>query len=168
MCSYASQRKLIPSLPLNLNSAVSLMVHLIYFFFFFLLQRYINSVILFAFRVLIYSFKSICSELYLSSDVLDMLFQSKHPCIYLKSRVKHQVEYLGLKENIRVRRAGFAFRREFAKFLKRYEGCHNMKHILDRMLNVFNGMVKLFFFYSSVCLINFFRRWASQGPIVSL
>lgn len=35
-------------------------------------------------------------------------------------RVKHQVEYLGLKENIRVRRAGFAFRREFAKFLKRY------------------------------------------------
>ncbi|XP_041364734.1 unconventional myosin-Ie-like [Gigantopelta aegis] len=36
------------------------------------------------------------------------------------SRVKHQVEYLGLKENIRVRRAGFAFRREFLKFLKRY------------------------------------------------
>lgn len=36
------------------------------------------------------------------------------------SRVKHQVEYLGLKENIRVRRAGFAFRREFAKFIKRY------------------------------------------------
>ncbi|XP_067665712.1 unconventional myosin-Ie-like isoform X1 [Haliotis asinina] len=37
-----------------------------------------------------------------------------------ESRVKHQVEYLGLKENIRVRRAGFAFRREFAKFIKRY------------------------------------------------
>ncbi|CAL1534478.1 unnamed protein product [Lymnaea stagnalis] len=35
-------------------------------------------------------------------------------------RVKHQVEYLGLKENIRVRRAGFAFRREFQKFIKRY------------------------------------------------
>ncbi|CAG5115369.1 unnamed protein product, partial [Candidula unifasciata] len=35
-------------------------------------------------------------------------------------RVKHQVEYLGLKENIRVRRAGFAFRREFGKFIKRY------------------------------------------------
>jgi myosin-1 len=30
------------------------------------------------------------------------------------------VEYLGLKENIRVRRAGFAFRREFPKFLRRY------------------------------------------------
>ena len=29
------------------------------------------------------------------------------------------VEYLGLKENIRVRRAGFAYRRQFAKFLQR-------------------------------------------------
>ncbi|XP_037079375.1 unconventional myosin-If-like [Pollicipes pollicipes] len=37
-----------------------------------------------------------------------------------ESRVKHQVEYLGLKENIRVRRAGFAYRRPFDKFLKRY------------------------------------------------
>lgn len=37
-----------------------------------------------------------------------------------ESRVKHQVEYLGLKENIRVRRAGFAYRRPFDKFLRRY------------------------------------------------
>ncbi|XP_008563594.1 PREDICTED: unconventional myosin-If-like, partial [Galeopterus variegatus] len=36
------------------------------------------------------------------------------------NRVKHQVEYLGLKENIRVRRAGFAYRRQFPKFLQRY------------------------------------------------
>uniref|UniRef100_A0A8C4X110 Myosin IF n=1 Tax=Eptatretus burgeri TaxID=7764 RepID=A0A8C4X110_EPTBU len=35
-------------------------------------------------------------------------------------RVRHQVEYLGLKENIRVRRAGFAYRRAFEKFLQRY------------------------------------------------
>lgn len=35
--------------------------------------------------------------------------------------MKHQVEYLGLKENIRVRRAGFAYRREFDKFLMRYK-----------------------------------------------
>jgi myosin-1 len=35
-------------------------------------------------------------------------------------RVRHQVEYLGLKENIRVRRAGFAYRRDFDKFLRRY------------------------------------------------
>jgi len=37
----------------------------------------------------------------------------------LVARVKHQVEYLGLKENIRVRRAGFAYRRVFDKFLRR-------------------------------------------------
>ncbi|CAH2273804.1 unconventional myosin-Ie [Pelobates cultripes] len=37
-----------------------------------------------------------------------------------ESRVKHQVEYLGLKENIRVRRAGYAYRRVFKKFLERY------------------------------------------------
>lgn len=36
------------------------------------------------------------------------------------NRVLHQVEYLGLKENVRVRRAGFAYRRVFDKFLKRY------------------------------------------------
>ncbi|XP_058714612.1 unconventional myosin-If isoform X3 [Poecile atricapillus] len=44
-----------------------------------------------------------------------------HPhCPSLLHRVKHQVEYLGLKENIRVRRAGFAYRRLFHKFLQRY------------------------------------------------
>lgn len=37
----------------------------------------------------------------------------------LPLRVKHQVEYLGLKENIRVRRAGYAYRRVFRKFLNR-------------------------------------------------
>ncbi len=35
--------------------------------------------------------------------------------------IKFQVEYLGLKENIRVRRAGFAYRRPFEKFLHRFE-----------------------------------------------
>ena len=38
-------------------------------------------------------------------------------------RVRHQVEYLGLKENIRVRRAGYAYRREFEKFLRRLTLC---------------------------------------------
>ena len=38
---------------------------------------------------------------------------------WLESSVRHQVEYLGLKENIRVRRAGFAYRRLFQKFLFR-------------------------------------------------
>eukprot|EP00127_Corallochytrium_limacisporum_P006003 Clim_evm80s215 gene=Clim_evmTU80s215 len=35
-------------------------------------------------------------------------------------RVSHQIKYLGLKENIRVRRAGFAYRPFFDKFLRRY------------------------------------------------
>ncbi len=39
--------------------------------------------------------------------------------------IKFQVEYLGLKENIRVRRAGFAYRRPFEKFLHRFEPKNN-------------------------------------------
>uniref|UniRef100_A0A6I8S5Z3 Myosin IF n=1 Tax=Xenopus tropicalis TaxID=8364 RepID=A0A6I8S5Z3_XENTR len=46
--------------------------------------------------------------------------ETKKPKDWEESRVKHQVEYLGLKENIRVRRAGFAYRRVFNKFLQRY------------------------------------------------
>ncbi|XP_041082460.1 unconventional myosin-Ie-like isoform X2 [Polyodon spathula] len=46
--------------------------------------------------------------------------ETKRPKDWEESRVKHQVEYLGLKENIRVRRAGYAYRRIFRKFLNRY------------------------------------------------
>ncbi|XP_069041225.1 myosin IEb [Lepisosteus oculatus] len=46
--------------------------------------------------------------------------ETKRPRDWEESRVKHQVEYLGLRENIRVRRAGYAFRRVFSKFLHRY------------------------------------------------
>ncbi|XP_032906150.1 unconventional myosin-Ie isoform X2 [Amblyraja radiata] len=46
--------------------------------------------------------------------------ETKKPRDWEESRVKHQVEYLGLKENIRVRRAGYAYRRVFKKFLHRY------------------------------------------------
>ncbi|XP_064325461.1 unconventional myosin-If isoform X2 [Phalacrocorax carbo] len=46
--------------------------------------------------------------------------ETKKPRDWEESRVKHQVEYLGLKENIQVRRAGFAYRRLFHKFLQRY------------------------------------------------
>ncbi|XP_068083790.1 unconventional myosin-Ie [Anabrus simplex] len=46
--------------------------------------------------------------------------ETKKPRDWEELRVKHQVEYLGLKENIRVRRAGFAYRRPFSKFLNRY------------------------------------------------
>jgi myosin I len=36
------------------------------------------------------------------------------------SRVQHQVKYLGLAENIKVRRAGFAYRNDFHRFLDRF------------------------------------------------
>ena len=35
--------------------------------------------------------------------------------------VIHQVKYLGLMENLRVRRAGFAYRRPYEMFLQRYK-----------------------------------------------
>lgn len=35
--------------------------------------------------------------------------------------VRHQVKYLGLMENLRVRRAGFAYRRSYEAFLQRYK-----------------------------------------------
>lgn len=35
--------------------------------------------------------------------------------------VGHQVKYLGLMENLRVRRAGFAYRRLYDVFLERYK-----------------------------------------------
>ncbi|KHJ96577.1 myosin head [Oesophagostomum dentatum] len=46
--------------------------------------------------------------------------ETKKPGDWDDQRVRHQVEYLGLRENIRVRRAGFAYRRPFEKFLWRY------------------------------------------------
>uniref|UniRef100_A0A7I4XSX4 Unconventional myosin-Ie n=2 Tax=Haemonchus contortus TaxID=6289 RepID=A0A7I4XSX4_HAECO len=46
--------------------------------------------------------------------------ETKKPGDWDDQRVRHQVEYLGLRENIRVRRAGFAYRRAFEKFLWRY------------------------------------------------
>ncbi|KAF7641305.1 hypothetical protein LDENG_00285630, partial [Lucifuga dentata] len=46
--------------------------------------------------------------------------ETKRPRDWEENRVKHQVEYLGLCENIRVRRAGYAYRRVFNKFLQRY------------------------------------------------
>ncbi|XP_059989809.1 unconventional myosin-Id isoform X6 [Lagenorhynchus albirostris] len=45
----------------------------------------------------------------------------KSPQIFDDERCRHQVEYLGLLENVRVRRAGFAFRQTYEKFLHRYK-----------------------------------------------
>ena len=37
--------------------------------------------------------------------------------------VRHQVRYLGLLENVRIRRAGFAYRHTYEKFFYRYRVC---------------------------------------------
>ncbi|CAG8764998.1 36017_t:CDS:2, partial [Racocetra persica] len=46
--------------------------------------------------------------------------QNKSPSEYDQKMVLHQIKYLGLNENIRVRRAGFAYRQTFEKFLERF------------------------------------------------
>ncbi|KAI8914411.1 P-loop containing nucleoside triphosphate hydrolase protein [Gorgonomyces haynaldii] len=46
--------------------------------------------------------------------------ESKRPGDWDKNRVEHQVRYLNLKENIKVRRAGFSYRNTFENFLRRF------------------------------------------------
>jgi myosin-1 len=45
---------------------------------------------------------------------------NKEPNNYDKQRVLHQVQYLGLLDNLKVKRAGFAYRTTFPKFMERY------------------------------------------------
>lgn len=45
----------------------------------------------------------------------------KQPGRFDEVLVRHQVKYLGLMENLRVRRAGFAYRRSYEAFLERYK-----------------------------------------------
>ena len=44
---------------------------------------------------------------------------NKRPALLNESIIRHQVKYLGLMENLRVRRAGFAYRRDYRTFLNR-------------------------------------------------
>lgn len=46
---------------------------------------------------------------------------NKSPKEFDTKRMLHQVQYLGLLENIKVRRSGFAYRTVFEKFLERFE-----------------------------------------------
>lgn len=46
--------------------------------------------------------------------------QTKSPNDYDDHQVLHQVKYLGLQENVRIRRAGFAYRQTFEKFVERF------------------------------------------------
>uniref|UniRef100_A0A8C3S0V5 Unconventional myosin-Id n=1 Tax=Chelydra serpentina TaxID=8475 RepID=A0A8C3S0V5_CHESE len=47
--------------------------------------------------------------------------EKKSSQLFDEERCRHQVEYLGLLENVRVRRAGFAYRQTYEKFLHRYK-----------------------------------------------
>ena len=45
---------------------------------------------------------------------------NKSPTEYNVGNVMHQIKYLGLQENVRIRRAGFAYRQTFDKFVERF------------------------------------------------
>ncbi|KAJ3609240.1 hypothetical protein NHX12_023764 [Muraenolepis orangiensis] len=47
--------------------------------------------------------------------------EMKSPLLLDEARCRHQVAYLGLLENVRVRRAGFAYRQAYNRFLQRYK-----------------------------------------------
>ncbi|XP_068190274.1 unconventional myosin-Ih isoform X2 [Antennarius striatus] len=47
--------------------------------------------------------------------------EAKRPGCFDDVLVRHQVKYLGLMEHLRVRRAGFAYRRKYEIFLQRYK-----------------------------------------------
>ncbi|KAL5611685.1 uncharacterized protein BROUX77_001841 [Berkeleyomyces rouxiae] len=46
--------------------------------------------------------------------------ENKSPSEYNGANVLHQIKYLGLQENVRIRRAGFAYRQTFEKFVERF------------------------------------------------
>ncbi|CEP63576.1 myosin family protein LALA0_S08e05754g [Lachancea lanzarotensis] len=46
--------------------------------------------------------------------------QTKSSSDFNDAQVLHQVKYLGLQENVRIRRAGFAYRQTFDKFVERF------------------------------------------------
>ncbi|QIW95873.1 hypothetical protein AMS68_001391 [Peltaster fructicola] len=46
--------------------------------------------------------------------------ENKSPTEYNDQNVLHQIKYLGLQENVRIRRAGFAYRQTFEKFVERF------------------------------------------------
>ncbi|KAK8043671.1 P-loop containing nucleoside triphosphate hydrolase protein [Apiospora rasikravindrae] len=46
--------------------------------------------------------------------------ENKSPTEYNVPNVLHQIKYLGLQENVRIRRAGFAYRQNFEKFVERF------------------------------------------------
>lgn len=48
--------------------------------------------------------------------------ENRSPSEYDTKSILHQIKYLGLQENVRVRRAGFAYRNTFEKMVERLVG----------------------------------------------
>lgn len=73
--------------------------------------------------------------------------ETKSPRDMNENLVKHQIKYLGLVENVRVRRAGFAYRREFAKFIQRYgiitKETRNWKGAVNRGIEIIMNAVNM-------------------------
>lgn len=57
----------------------------------------------------------------------------KSPVVFDEERVNHQVRYLGLLENVLVRRAGFVYRRRYDTFLKRYLYSYKCNMIINHI-----------------------------------
>jgi len=51
--------------------------------------------------------------------------ENKQPNLFSRELSVHQVRYLGLLENVRVKRAGFCYRQKYEKFLERYKMLSN-------------------------------------------
>lgn len=64
--------------------------------------------------------------------------------------IRHQVKYLGLMEHLRVRRAGFAYRRKYEDFLKR---CHSVPH--ECMMDVFR--------HNCLCVVVYLAHFAGTN-----
>eukprot|EP00058_Branchiostoma_floridae_P009760 XP_002595248.1 hypothetical protein BRAFLDRAFT_233021 [Branchiostoma floridae] len=115
----------------------------------------------------------------------------KSPNLFDDSVVRHQVRYLGLMENVRVRRAGYAFRQPYDQCLQRYKMlCPNtwpnwhghpkeglqvlLTHLRVKPTEYAKGRTKLFIRNprtsyqlqrsSAITIAAFFRGWKSCQP----
>ena len=87
--------------------------------------------------------------------------EEKSPVQFNYERCQHQVMYLGLLENVRVRRAGFAFRMLYTRFISRSARHADLSSLLPGLsctiLYVFaclvlSCVVKSFFFAKVFCI----------------
>jgi len=63
----------------------------------------------------------------------------KQGSLFNSTRTMHQVKYLGLYENVRVRRAGYAFRQFYDKFYYRYAICCDETWPVDKYVGKFKA-----------------------------